>query len=81
MNNKMTSLQKKANYITQKANEIEVVLVKGVSLSYNPSIPYTPDMDKEFHTHFQAIMMVLKDRGFKIWGLVHPYPGEWNVCR
>lgn len=74
-------LTAEATYIKQKADEIEAVLVKGVSLSYHPSIPYTPDMDKEFHTHFQAIMMVLKDRGFKIWGKVYPCPGEWNVCR
>lgn len=74
-------LNAEAAYIKQKADEIETVLVKGVTLSYNPHTPYTPDMHKQFHKHFHAVVMVLKDRGFKLWGEPYISPGTWHIHR
>jgi hypothetical protein len=75
MTDKRLTLQQKADYINQKANEILVTLEPGCTLSYNPMCPVTPEHNKEFHRNFQDIMMVLKDRGFKIWGS----GTEWHI--
>jgi hypothetical protein len=65
----------KGEYIRFMADKIENAIgINGTQFSYNLlSVPVTPE-DNLFHKNISEIMLVLKDRGFKVWGI----PAEGN---
>jgi len=72
----------KGEFVRHKADQIEaVVSIAGADFTYNIlTIPQT-DHDERFHKYYSDIMLVMKDRGYKVWGTGDEGNGvcKWHI--
>ena len=79
MNDLQKLQQKKANYINLKADEIQAVMIRRNSLSYEVSTCDYRGWDREFYRNFNDIASELRTRGFKVNSSVNHDVTDWII--
>ncbi len=65
----------KGEYVRYMADKIENAIgITGAEFSYNMMAQQVTEEDKLFRKNLSEIMLVLKDRGYRVWGI----PPEGN---
>jgi hypothetical protein len=72
----------KGEYIRFKADQIEALItINGTDFNFNILTLPVSEQDKVFHKHYSEILIIMKDRGYKVWGTGDEGNGicKWHI--